>query len=98
LRVFFEVTLPASWKGVLAGVILGFTRAVGEFGASITIGGNIAGQTRTLATAIYTAEQSGHREQAYALIFVAVAIGVATVVATEYLSSRAAGSATERGR
>jgi molybdate transport system permease protein len=97
-RVFFDVTLPASWKGVLAGVILGFTRAVGEFGASMTIGGNIAGHTRTLASSIYTAEQSGQREHAYALIIVAVIIGLATVVATEYLSSRAAGARNTRGR
>jgi ABC-type molybdate transport system permease subunit len=64
----------------------------------MTIGGNIAGHTRTLASAIYTAEQSGQREHAYALIIVAVLIGLATVVATEYLSSRAAGARNARGR
>jgi len=57
LRVFFTVTLPLIMPGVLAGVILCFTRSLGEFGATITFVSNIPGQTRTLPLALYTLTQ-----------------------------------------
>jgi molybdate transport system permease protein len=58
LEVFFGITLPLILPGVLSGCLLGFARALGEFGATITFAANIAGQTRTLPLAIYTALNS----------------------------------------
>ena len=55
--MFFEITLPLAWPGILAGTVLAFTRAMGEFGATITFAGNIAGQTRTLPLAIFSYSQ-----------------------------------------
>ncbi|HVF09710.1 MAG TPA: molybdate ABC transporter permease subunit [Abditibacteriaceae bacterium] len=58
-RVFFSVTVPLSWPGLLAGAVLSFARALGEFGATIMVAGNIAGRTTTAPTAIYMAAEGG---------------------------------------
>ncbi len=58
-RVFYTVTLPLAWPGVLAGVFLAFARALGEFGATLMLAGNIPGQTQTIPLAIYFAAESG---------------------------------------
>lgn len=74
-RVFWTVSLPLARRNVLAGAILGFARALGEFGATIMVAGAIPGRTRTLAVAIYTYAETGLDRQAWQLI------GVAGVVA-----------------
>ena len=58
MRVFLTVTLPLAWPGVVAGVVLSFARALGEFGATIMVAGNIPGKTQTLPLAIYFAAES----------------------------------------
>ena len=58
-RVFWTVTVPLSWPGLVAGAVLSFARAIGEFGATIMVAGNIAGRTTTMPTAIYTAAEGG---------------------------------------
>jgi len=58
--VFFRVTLPLAWRGILAGAMLAFARAMGEFGATLMVAGNIPGRTQTLSLAIYDAVQSGN--------------------------------------
>jgi molybdate transport system permease protein len=58
VAIFFSVTLPLAWRGVLAGVALGFARAVGEFGATLMVAGNIPGRTQTASIAIYDAVQA----------------------------------------
>lgn len=58
-RVFFTVTLPLAWPGLVAGIILSFARALGEFGATIMVAGNIPGKTTTIPLAIYFAAESG---------------------------------------
>ncbi|MEM9227661.1 MAG: molybdate ABC transporter permease subunit, partial [Verrucomicrobiota bacterium] len=68
LRVFWRVTLPLATRGLLAGMILAFTRALGEFGATVMVAGNIPGQTQTLASAIYSAQQAGNDAQANLLL------------------------------
>jgi ABC-type molybdate transport system permease subunit len=57
--VFFRVTLPLAWRGILAGVLLGFARALGEFGATLMVAGSIPGKTQTLSVAVYEAVQAG---------------------------------------
>ena len=68
LGVFFAVTVPLAWKGIVAGLSLCFARAIGEFGATLMIAGNIPGRTQTMAIAIYDAVQAGHFAQANALV------------------------------
>lgn len=85
---FIRFSLPLAGRGILAAGILGFTRAIGEFGATVMIAGNIPGQSQTLASAIYTSQQVGNDKQAYALIGVAVAIGFIAIFSAETLSQR----------
>ncbi len=85
---FFRVTLPLAGRGLLAALILGFTRAVGEFGATIILAGNIPGRTQTLASAIFSAEQAGNQAEANFLLGVALVVGFAAIFVTEYLSQK----------
>ena len=90
-RIFFTVTLPLALPGIVAGFVLGFAKAIGEFGATITFVANIPGQTQTLATRIYTATQdpTGAAET-WRLTAVAVAIAFVALLLSEALESRAA--------
>jgi molybdate transport system permease protein len=83
---FLRFTLPLASRGLLAALILGFTRALGEFGATIILAGNIPGRTQTLATAIFSAQQAGREGEANLLLAVALLAGFAAVYATEALS------------
>ena len=83
---FVRFTLPLARRGLLAALILGFTRALGEFGATIILAGNIPGRTQTLATAIFSAQQAGREGEANVLLLVALCVGFAAVFATEVLS------------
>jgi molybdate transport system permease protein len=83
LRSFFLITLPLAWKGLLAALLLGFTRSLGEFGASVMIAGNIPGQTQTLASAIYSAQQSGDDARAQVLVGIALVVGFIAIFITE---------------
>jgi molybdate transport system permease protein len=88
LAAFFRVTLPLAWRGVLAGTVLAFSRALGEFGATIMIAGNIPGRTQTLALAIFQYNQTGRDERALALAGVTVALAFATLWTTEWITRR----------
>lgn len=85
LEAFFRITLPLAGRGLLAAVILGFTRALGEFGATVTLAGNIPGRTQTLASAIFSAQQVGDSARGDLLMAVAVAVGFAAIFAAETL-------------
>ncbi|MGH9459246.1 MAG: molybdate ABC transporter permease subunit [Thermoanaerobaculia bacterium] len=85
---FFRVTLPLAWPGLVSGIVLGWCRAIGEFGATILIAGNIPGRTQTLALAIYQAVQSGREREATPLLVVSVAIAFVAIAASELLSRR----------
>ena len=77
-RIFWRILLPAAWPGVAADTILAFARALGEFGATIMLAGNIPGRTQTMATAIYSAVQAGDRTLAFrwAVIIMVISFGV----------------------
>ena len=77
-RAFWTVSLPLAWRGVLAGLVLGFSRAIGEFGATIMLAGALPG-TRTLSVAIYRNAELGNDAAAMTLIAGSVAIGFAAV-------------------
>jgi molybdate transport system permease protein len=89
LSVFATVTLPLALPGILAGSILSFAKALGEFGATITFVSNIPGETQTIPTAIYTLTQvPGGDAEALKLTAVAIAISLLALVASEVLSRR----------
>ena len=87
-RVFFTITLPLAWRGILGGMTLAFARALGEFGATIMVAGNIAGQTSTLSLSIYQHVQLGQDPQAYRLLGVSVALAFLAVWTSECLLLR----------
>ncbi|HYB53264.1 MAG TPA: molybdate ABC transporter permease subunit [Thermoanaerobaculia bacterium] len=86
--VFRHVTLPLAWRGIGAGVLLAFSRALGEFGATIMIAGNIPGRTQTLALAIFHRTQIGEDASALRLVGVTAAVAFAAVWTTEFLERR----------
>ena len=89
LMVFITVTLPLALPGILAGLILGFAKAIGEFGATITFVANIPGETQTIATALYSYTQiPGGELGAFRLTLVAIAIAFVALVASEWLAAR----------
>lgn len=77
-KIFFKVMMPMAGPGIAAATILSFARALGEFGATIMLAGNIPGKTQTMSVAIYTAMQGGNREQAY--IWVGIVMAISLVV------------------
>ena len=91
-HAFRTITLPLSAPGILAGTVLGFARAVGEFGATITFVSNIPGETRTLPLAIYTGLQAPGGELAVArLAVISVILSLAALILSEWLVRRHAG-------
>jgi molybdate transport system permease protein len=88
LETFWRTTLPLASRGLLAAAILGFTRAVGEFGATVTIAGNIPGSTQTLASAIFAAQSSGSESEIWILLGFALAVGVVAIYSSERLAER----------
>ena len=89
LRVFFSITLPLALPAVVAGAVLGFARAIGEFGATIMIAGSIPGVTRTLAVGIYTFTETGRDRDALRLVGVSAAIAFAALWLSNRLAARA---------
>ena len=89
-RVFFTITLPLAMRGVVAGAVLAFARALGEFGATIVVAGNIPGRTQTLSLAIYDAIELGHDTQAWRLLVVSIAIAFIAVWISERIVRREA--------
>ena len=88
--LFLTVTLPLALPGIIAGMMLAFARALGEFGATITFVSNIPGETQTISAAIYTLTQvPGGDSAALSLVIVAVIISLATLVASEWFARRA---------
>ena len=91
LWVWATVTLPLILPGVIAGAILAFAKAMGEFGATITFVSNIPGQTQTLPSAIYAFLQvPGGEESAARLVLVAIVVAMAALIASEWLARRVA--------
>lgn len=87
-RVFISITLPLALPGVLAGAVLGFARALGEFGATIMIAGSIPGSTRTLAVAIYSFTETGRDGDAATLVVICGAIAFAALWLSNWLAAR----------
>ncbi len=87
---FFRVSLPLALPGVISGLVLGFARALGEFGATITFAGNIEGETRTIPMAVYAYMQTPGKEKAtLRLVLISVIISLAAMILAEYLNKKA---------
>lgn len=80
MAVFFRVTLPLAWRGILAGVLLAFARALGEFGATLMVAGSIPGRTQTLSIAVYEAVQAGQDDVANFLVIITSVVCIAVLL------------------
>jgi len=89
-RIFLTISLPLAWPSVLAGAVLAFARALGEFGATIMVAGSIPGATRTLSVAIYGYAETGQDAMALELLLVSVAIALAALWTANRLVERSA--------
>lgn len=87
-RTFATITLPLAAPGLLAGILLGFIRALSEFGATIVVAGNIPGRTQTLPLAIFTRLQAGDDDLAVRLTLLSVALGASSLMLYNYLLNR----------
>lgn len=85
VKIFFVITVPLAYKGIVAGALLAFSRALGEFGATILLAGNIPGETQTLSLAIYNFVQLGKDSEAYAMLGITVALAFMFVWTSELL-------------
>jgi len=89
-RVFLTITLPLAAPGIIAGMVLGFAKAIGEFGATITFVSNIPGETQTISSAIYSLIQTPDGDRAaLRLLMISLVIAFAALVASEWFARRA---------
>ena len=93
--VFFRITLPLAWRGILAGALLAFARSLGEFGATLMVAGSIPGKTQTLSIAVYEAVQAGQDDLANTLVLITSVASVVVLVAAGRLAPARIGA---RGR
>jgi molybdate transport system permease protein len=87
-RVFFTITLPLARPAVVAGAVLGFARALGEFGATVMIAGSIPGATRTLAVGIYSYAETGRDGDAFVLVAISATIAFVALLISNWMTSR----------
>ena len=87
-RTFFTITLPLAYRGVIAGALLGFVRALSEFGATIVVAGNIPGRTQTIPSAIFTRISAGDSDAAWRLAIVSILLGVMALAIHNWLLKR----------
>ena len=84
--IFFRITLPLAWRGILAGLLLAFARALGEFGATLMVAGSIPGKTQTLSIAIYEAVQAGQDDLANQLVIITSLVCVSLLLLAGWLA------------
>ncbi len=85
-HIFWQVTLPLAWPGILAGTLTAFARALGDFGATLMVAGNIPGRTQTMAIAIYDAVQAGDQARANVLVAVLTLSALVLLLSIRYVS------------
>lgn len=83
-RIFWKVTVPLAWPGIAAGTVLSFARALGEFGATLMIAGNIPGKTQTIPIAIFFASEAGQMEKAYIWVVLITVISLTMMILMNY--------------
>ena len=85
-KIFFKVAIPLAWPGIIGGLVLSFARALGEFGATLMIAGNIPGRTQTMPVAIFFAVESGDMNKAMIWVLIIVAISFIMIFLLNYWS------------
>lgn len=88
LETFWRITLPLARRGIIAGVVLSFARALGEFGATLMLAGNIPGRTQTMPLLVYEAVAAGEERQAQILVLILTGVSIAAVYLTNKLIGR----------
>jgi molybdate transport system permease protein len=88
LELFFRVTLPSAWRGTTAALVLGFARALGEFGATLMLAGNIPGRTNTMPLETFAAYQAGDDHRAFLYVGILTAMSLVVVVLAARLAPR----------
>ena len=83
-KIFFKVAIPLAWPGIIGGLVLSFARALGEFGATLMIAGNIPGKTQTMPVAIFVAVESGDMNKAMLWVLIIVAISFIMIFLLNY--------------
>lgn len=91
LKIFWRLKVPMAKSGILAGTVLAFARALGEFGATIMIAGNIPGRTQTMSIAVFTAMSAGNTELAFIWVAILSAMSFATILIMNYLTEKKRG-------
>ena len=94
LNIFITIVMPLAWRGVAAGITLAFARALGDFGATLMVAGNIPNETMTMPIAIYDALLAGNREMANMLVFIMTAVSLSVL----YVINRLEKKVTNRNR
>ena len=85
IKVMLTITVPLAYKGILGGILIGFIRSIGEFGATIIVAGNIVGKTQTIPLAIYSNIQIGQYTDVHMLILISLAITISSLIAYNLL-------------
>jgi len=88
LRIFFTISVPLAWKGLMAGIVLAFARALGDFGTTMMVAGNIPGKTQTMPIAIYDAVISGNTAQANLLVLVMTLTAIIVMIALNTIEQK----------
>ncbi|HEX2925251.1 MAG TPA: molybdate ABC transporter permease subunit [Ruminiclostridium sp.] len=97
LNIFWKIIVPNVFPGLLAGTVLAFARALGEFGATVMLAGNIPGKTQTMAVAVYTAVQAGDRERAYKWVLIICSMSFISMILMNVWNRRQAKKMPEKG-
>lgn len=79
-RIFYKIAIPLAWPGIIAGIVLAFTRALGEFGATLMLAGNIPGKTQTMPLAIFFAVEGGDMNKAMIWVFIITTISIGMII------------------
>ena len=88
VKVFWTITFPLAYRGIIGGTILGFSKSLGEFGATIMVAGNIPGKTQTIALAIFSSVQLGEDASVYRLVFISTVVAFIALWLTERFTLR----------
>ena len=86
LKIFLKIAIPLSWPGIIGGVVLSFARAMGEFGATLMIAGNIPGKTQTMPLAIFFSVEGGDMSKAYLWVIIIVSLSLIMILLLNYWS------------
>lgn len=85
-KIFYKIAIPLAWPGIIGGLVLSFARALGEFGATLMIAGNIPGKTQTMPVAIFFAVESGDMSKAMMWVMIIISISIVMVLLLNYWS------------